>query len=204
MDQPGRRTILTAAISTAAAAIVATGTAGATGGAHHRSLSGYAPEAGSTLVTDLRLTPSSPQLAACMPGARLKVTNVSTTEKLGFDKFKIRARDLPPDRDYTVFLLEQAGAPFGAAQYLGDFTTNKNGNADNTFKAIVDEAFASTIVNGQRVRVDLNQVGVWFADPAADDFCLGAGQGPVTPFDGDDEAGIQAFNSASTSPLPAP
>jgi len=102
-----------------------------------------------------------------------------------------------------VFLLEQAGAPFGAAEYIGDFTTNKRGNAYNTFKLIVSEAFSSTLVNGQRVRVDLNRVGVWFADPAADDFCLGPNS-PVTPFDGDDEAGVQAFNSAHTRPLPAP
>ena len=68
----------------------------------------------------------------------------------------------------------------------------------------MSEAFSSTIVDGQRVRVDLNQVGAWFADPAGDDFCLGEGQGAVTPFDGDDEAGVHAFNSANTVPLPAP
>jgi hypothetical protein len=75
--------------------------------------------------------------------------------------------------------------------------------ADNTFRLIVQEAFASTLVKGTRVRVDLNQVGAWFADPAADDFCLGPGS-PVTPFDGDNEAGVQAFNSAHTTPLPPP
>ena len=71
------------------------------------------------------------------------------------------------------------------------------------FHLIVDEAFSSTLVNGPRVRVDLNQVGMWFADPADDDFCLGPNS-PVTPFDGDNEAGVQAFNSADTTPLPAP
>jgi len=82
-------------------------------------------------------------------------------------------------------------------------STNRHGNATNTFRLIVDEAFSSTLVNGQRTRVDLNQVGMWFADPADDDFCLGANS-PVTPFDGDNEAGVQAFNSAHTQPLPAP
>ena len=67
----------------------------------------------------------------------------------------------------------------------------------------MDEAFSSTLVNGQRVRVDLNQVGMWFADPADDDFCIGD-TGQVTPFDGDNAAGVQAFNSANTRPLPAP
>jgi hypothetical protein len=100
-------------------------------------------------------------------------------------------------------LLETAGAPFGAAEYIGDITTDEDGSADNTFHLIVDEAFSSTIVNGERVRVDLNRVGMWFADPADDDFCLGANS-PVTPFDGDNEGGVQAFNSANTPPLPAP
>jgi hypothetical protein len=41
-------------------------------------------------------------------------------------------------------------------------------------------------------------------DPdALHDFCLGKNS-PVTPFDGDNEAGVQAFNSANTQPLPAP
>ena len=44
---------------------------------------------------------------------------------------------------------------------------------------------------------------MWFADPAADDFCRGR-KDPVTRFDGDNEPGVQAFNSANTAPLPAP
>jgi hypothetical protein len=151
----------------------------------------------------LTLTPSSPQLAACMPGARVNVDVMLTTEKRGFDVLGIRAQHLPPSRSFTVFLLEQAGSPFGAAEYIGDFTTNPAGNAHNTFRLIVQEAFSSTLVNGQRVRVDLNRIGAWFADPADDDFCLGQGS-PVTPFDGDNEAGVQAFNSANADPLPLP
>ena len=152
---------------------------------------------------ELTLTPSSAQLAQCMPEATLTVTVELTTEKSGFDSFQIRAHKLPPNGDFTVFLLEQAGAPFGAAEYIGDFRTDKSGDGDNTFKLIVQEAFSSTVVAGQRVRVDLNQVGVWFADPVEDDFCLGSNS-PVTPFDGDNQAGVQAFNSANAAPLPAP
>src|SRR5262245_49742062 len=151
----------------------------------------------------LELTPSSAQLAACMPGATLEVALRFTTEDAGFDRFEIRARNLPPERDFAVFLIQQPGAPFGAAEYIGDFRTNQNGNGQNVFNLIVAEAFSSTIVDGQRVRVDLNEVGVWFADPADDDFCLGAGS-PVTPFDGDNQAGAQVFNSANADPLPAP
>jgi hypothetical protein len=150
----------------------------------------------------LELTPSSAQLARCMPDAKLDVTVDLTTDQVGFDSFKIRARHLPPNRDFTVFLLEQAGSPFGAAEYIGDFSTNAAGNGHNTFKLIVQEVFSSTLVNGARKRVDLNQVGVWFADPTDDEFCLPGSA--ATPFDGDNEASVQAFNSANAEPLPVP
>ena len=82
----------------------------------------------------LELTPSSTQLAQCMPYAKLDVTVRLTTATRGFDRFDIRARHLPPDRAFTVFLLEQATSPFGAAEYIGDFSTDASGNAHNTFK----------------------------------------------------------------------
>lgn len=151
----------------------------------------------------LHLTPSSAQLAACMPRANVNVKVKLTTDQTGFDVFHVHATGLPPRTDFTTFLLETAGAPFGAAEYIGDFSSDGHGEADATFRLIVQEAFSSTLVNGQRVRVDLNQVGAWFADPKADDFCLGPNS-PVTPFDGDNQAGVQAFNSANTTPLPAP
>ena len=67
-----------------------------------------------------------------------------------------------------VFLVEKAESPFGAAEYIGDFTTDQYGNAANTYKLIVEEAFAFDNETG--VRKDLNSVGIWFAD----DTCLGA------------------------------
>ena len=177
---------------------VAVGGAAAASGSGADSSSGSRPD-----EVHLDLTPSSAQLADCMPHAKVKIEVRLETDRVGFDSFEVNARGLPPETAFTVFLLEQAGPPFGAAEYIGDITSNRDGEAENTFQLIVQEAFSSTLVNGQRVRVDLNQVGMWFADPAADDFCLGANS-PVTPFDGDNEAGVQAFNSANTTPLPAP
>jgi hypothetical protein len=193
-----KRLLIAAAVAVAlgATAVSALGSNGSSGrhGSHARR---------SVDVTRLALTPSSAQLAQCMPNATLNVTVAGTTDQIGGDIFQITARNLPPNRDYTIFLLEQAGSPFGAAEYIGDFSTNAYGNGSNALKLIVNEAFSSTLVNGQRVRVDLNRVGVWFADPKGDDFCLGAGS-PTTPFDGDNAAGVQAFNSANADPLPAP
>jgi len=153
------------------------------------------------------LTPSSPQLAQCIPHAKVTVEVDLQTEKTGRDTFEINVSGMPANTSFTVFLLETPITPFGAAEYIGDFTTDRKGRARQKLTLIVQEAFASTLVNGQRQRVDLNHVGVWFADPADDDFCFGPGGGPVTPFDGDGTAGAQVLNTAPflpNAPLPAP
>jgi hypothetical protein len=152
------------------------------------------------------LVPSSDTLKRCMPKAHVDITVKLRTDQIGKDIFVVDASGLPANTSFTTFLLEQPGTPFGAAEYIGDVDSDKYGRAHAEFELIVQEAFASTLVDGQRVRVDLNHVGMWFADPTADDFCLGKNS-PVTPFDGDGEAGVQAFNSSNSlpgAPLPAP
>ncbi len=193
------RSIARLAIAAAAVAVVAASAVAAFGAtaSHHRKASAAAKK------VHFHLTPSSPALAACMPHVHIDVDLKLTTDQSGFDVLSIHARGLPPRRAFTTFLIEQTGTPFGAAEYIGDFTSDRHGNARNEFRLIVQEAFSSTLVNGQRVRVDLNRVGAWFADPKGDDFCLGKNS-PVTPFDGDNTAGVQAFNSANSKPLPAP
>jgi hypothetical protein len=189
----------TVAVAAAAATAVGAGNDPArTAGTAHRA----AARAAATRV-HLHLTPSSPQLAQCMPGAHVDVDLFETVDQVGFDRLRVRVRGLPPKHAFTIFLLEQAATPFGAAEYIGDVFTGPGGRGRVVLRLIVSEAFSSTLVNDQRVRVDLNRMGMWFADPAGDDFCLGPNS-PVTPFDGDNEAGVQAFNSANAQPLPPP
>ena len=145
------------------------------------------------------LVPSNPQIATCFPELAAKVTVRLTTEEKGFDKIRLEIRGLPPGQEATVFLLEQPGPPFGAAQYSGDVPIGPNGRGHKEFRLIVEEAFASTLVNGQRVFAELDHVGFWLADPAGDDACFADG-GPVTPFDGDKEASAQIMNSANFLP----
>src|SRR5438067_9055251 len=142
----------------AAVVVVAATTTVVAFGAPRRTTPGHPHPHGAGKADELRLalTPSSTALAACMPGAELNVKVKLTSEERGFDRFDISAHHLAPNRDYTIFLLEQAGAPFGAAEYIGDFSTNAGGNGHNKLKLIVQEAFSSTLVSGTRVRVDLN------------------------------------------------
>jgi hypothetical protein len=146
---------------------------------------------------EFELVPSSPEIAACFPDLRAEVEIELETETKGRDEFELKVEGAPANQELTVFLLEIPNAPFGAAQYSGDVITNDQGNGKNEFELIVEEAFASTLVDGTRVRAELNHVGFWFADPAADDVCFGPGGGAVTPFDGDNEASVQIMNSAN-------
>ena len=188
--------VFVVAAATTAAALAATRTSHGTAAVAHHARPGDDVE--------LDLTPSSAQLAACMPHAQLTVRVSPSDGRQGSDRLTVDGHNLPGSTDFTIFLLQQPGAPFGAAEYIGDLSTDPYGNAHTDLQLIVNEAFSSTIVAGVRTRVDLNSVGLWFADPTGDDFCLGQGNGSVTPFDGDNEAGVQAFNSANTIPLPAP
>jgi hypothetical protein len=142
----------------------------------------------------LRLHTSSPELDACFPNARAKVKVDLTTDDIGKDTFHIKAAGLQPRTTFTVFLIEKAAAPFGAVEYIGDFTTGRHGKARNTFELIVEEAFAFNNETGSRT--DLNSVGFWFGDPKDDDSCLGDAS-PVTGFDGDASAGVQMMNSGA-------
>jgi hypothetical protein len=159
-----------------------------------RAASSASSSAGQVDQAKLKLQTSSPELAACFPHAKAHVTVDLTTDAIGKDRFTIAAKNLQPRTDFTVFLLEQSGAPFGAAEYIGDFTTDRWGKGHATFDLIVEEAFAFNNATGSRT--DLNSVGFWFADEKADDKCLGKNS-PVTGFDGDAAAGVQMMNSGN-------
>ncbi|MEM8533670.1 MAG: hypothetical protein AAGF95_22700 [Chloroflexota bacterium] len=140
----------------------------------------------------IRLTPFD-AVAECFPYAEVNIRLIENNR--GIDRLFLQASNLPPRTEFTLFLTETPGLPFGAAQYLSSFTTNRAGWAQARVTTEVRDAFASTIVGEERVRVELDNIVIWFADPADDDGCLGAGEGPITPFDIDGEAGIGIVQS---------
>lgn len=139
----------------------------------------------------LEMKTSTPALAACFPDAWAVVKVYRTADAKGFDTVSIRAKDLRPNTQFTLFFLEKARAPFGAAEYFGDFTTDAHGRGNGTYRLIAEEAFAFD--NVTQVRKNLDSVGFWFADPKDDDQCVGVTK--PTGFDGDGEAGVQMMNS---------
>ena len=79
-----------------------------------------------------------------------------------------------------MFPITKAGAPYGAVEYVGDFTTDRYGKAAYIFSFVVEEAFDFN--NETQVRKELSSVD--FGRRPNDDGCLGAAS-PVTQFDGD-------------------
>jgi len=141
--------------------------------------------------------------ATCFPNASATVTVLPTEEDRGVDTLDLKAEGLPPNTSFTVFLTELAEIPFGASEYLAEFTTNAKGRGSVHVNAVIEEAFAFD--GNTHVRKDLKHVVVWFADQKDDDVCFGTGGGPVTPFDGDGEAGATVLSSQNflpAAPLP--
>ena len=102
---------------------------------------------------------------------------------------------LPPNTDFTLFVITTPKAPFVPAWYQGDLTTNASGNGVVDVTGIFsDETF---ILNPgvPPVPVEMDHLGIWFADPidAANAGCSGT----PTPFDGDHNAGIQVLNTSN-------
>ena len=136
--------------------------------------------------------------STCFPNASAKVTVLPGEEDRGVDTLDFKAEGLPPHTSFTVFLTELAQFPFGASEYLAEFTTNASGRGSVRADAVIEEAFAFDGNTG--VRKDLNHIVVWFADPKDDDVCFGPAGGPKTPFDGDGEAGATVLSSKNFLP----
>jgi len=105
----------------------------------------------------------------------------------------VEVSNLPPNTDFTLFVITTPNAPFVPAWYQGDLTTNARGKGDADVTGIFsDETF---ILNPGPVAVQMAHLGMWFADPA--DAVKAGCPGTVTPFDGDHEAGIQVLNTSN-------
>ena len=156
----------------------------------------------------------------CLPNATGTVVDHSfgNTENL-----EVVVAGLAPNTDFDFFIIQVPNAPFGAAWYMGDISTDANGTgvgnfvgrfssetfiispgavpAPNEFPdppAVVPEATAGVQTNP----VQMYHLGLWF-DSAADAAKAGCPATP-TPFNGEHNAGIQVLNTATFPDLQGP
>jgi len=151
---------------------------------------------------NFHLVPASAAVARCLPDATGDVTVLHKEDILGVDSLHLKASGLSTNTEFAVFLTSAdafATPPFGAVEYIGDFTTNAAGIGSLKVDAIIAETFVSTLVGTARVRADLDHLVFWFADPAQAQAACGLTN--TTPFDGDGLAGPAAMSSQGQTGL---
>ena len=145
-----------------------------------------------------QLKPSSAAITACLPKAGGHVT--ITPQALN-DKMVVSLHGMPANTGFDLFVIQQPTAPFGISWYQSDIQANSNGFGSATVKGIFDAETFSVSPGGTTTFAPTHQyhLGVWFNDPNVP-FNLGCEPGAtvptVTPFNGEQNAGIQVVNTA--------
>src|SRR5215211_3781053 len=151
----------------------------------------------------------------CLEGAKAHVdVRTTPTDQQVMD---VSVNHAPKNTEFELFVTQQPNSPFGVSWYQADFTTNNQGNGEVRARGIFSEelfGFAPGSVKAPQVDnqdaeanpafdpVHTLHLGLWFGDPedAKDAGCSGS----VTEFDGDHEAGIQAFSTRNFPKLEGP
>jgi len=166
--------------------------------------------------TSFRMVRSQTAVANnCLEDATAHVNVITTaTDNQVMD---VTVKDAPKNTEFELFVTQQPNKPFGISWYQADFTTNNQGQGEVRARGIFSEelfAFAPGVVKAPQVDnqdaeknpkyepVHTFHVGLWFGDPkdAKEAGC----SGKVTQFDGDHEAGIQAFSTRNFPDLEGP
>jgi hypothetical protein len=144
------------------------------------------------------LQPSSSAISACLPNASGHVT--ITTGALN-DVMTVTISGLPKGTGFDLFVIQQPGAPFGVSWYQTDIHANSSGTGSATVRGVFDSETFSVSPGGTTTFAPTHQyhLGLWFNSPKVP-FSLGCEPGAtspvVTPFNGDQHAGIQVLNTA--------
>ena len=141
----------------------------------------------------------SPGIAACLPKAKGKVT--ITPGSLN-DTMRVSVSGMPANTGFDLFVIQEPNKPFGVAWYQSDIQAGSNGSGNATVRGIFDNETFSVSTGGTVTFSPTHQyhLGLWFDTPAKP-FNLGCEPGAtspaVTPFNGEQHAGIQVLNTAN-------
>jgi hypothetical protein len=141
----------------------------------------------------------SPGITTCLPKASGKVT--ITPGSLN-DTMTVSVSGLPDNAGFDLFVIQQPNKPFGVAWYQTDVNTGSSGSGSATVKGVFDKETFSVSAGGTVTFSPTHQyhLGLWFTSPEVP-FKLGCEPGAtspvVTPFNGEQDAGIQVLNTAN-------
>jgi hypothetical protein len=157
------------------------------------------------------MVPSSNAIKNCLPDATATVTIKGAKNN---QIMKVEADGLAPNTEYDLFVIQVPHAKFGISWYQSDLETDKSGKGSATVRGIFSiETFSisqDTITTNGRENtpqtgatfgaVNQYHLGLWFNDPQVP-FDLGCEPGAetptVTPFNGEQHAGIQVLNTSN-------
>jgi hypothetical protein len=144
------------------------------------------------------LKPSSAAISSCLPHAGGSVT--VTTGSLN-DTMKVTIHGMPHNRGFDLFVIQQPGAPFGVSWYQTDIEAGGTGTGSATVRGVFDSETFSVSPGGTATFGPTHQyhLGLWFNNPKVpfNLGCEGTATSPiVTPFNGEQKAGIQVLNTA--------
>jgi hypothetical protein len=143
---------------------------------------------------------ASPGIKACLPNASGNAVVVSGELN---EVMTVSVRGLAPSTGYDLFITEIPNKPFGISWYQSDLQTDGHGNGSATVRGIFnDETFSVSQGGPTTTFAPTHQfhLGLWFNDPQVP-FQKGCEPGKtapvVTPFNGEQHAGIQVLNTAN-------
>jgi hypothetical protein len=145
-----------------------------------------------------KLQPSSAAISTCLRNATGHVT--VTTGDLN-DVMKVTIQGMPHNTGFDLFVIQQPAAPFGVSWYQTDIHSGSTGTGTATVRGVFDSETFSVSPGGTATFAPTHQyhLGLWFNNPQVP-FNLGCEPGAtapaVTPFNGNQHAGIQVLNTA--------
>ena len=119
------------------------------------------------------------------------------------DLMDVTITGMPRHAEFDLFVIQQPNKPFGVSWYQTDVNADRHGFGHATVRGVFDVETFSVSPGGTTTFGPTHQyhLGLWFNDPNVP-FNLGCepnkpGDKPiVTPFNGEQHAGIQALNTA--------
>jgi hypothetical protein len=142
---------------------------------------------------------ASPGITACLPHASGKAVIVRGDLN---DLLTVSVSGLAPKTGYDLFVIQLPNKPFGVAWYQSDLETDSHGNGSASVRGIFNVETFSVSTGGTTTFPATHQyhLGLWFNDPTVP-FKLGCEPGKtspvVTPFNGEQHAGIQVLNTSN-------
>ncbi len=189
---PSRR-----ALTLVAAATSALGLAGTTALTVGASSAGAAVTSAHASSFTFKLVPSA-GIATCLPHAGGKVTITPGKQN---DTMVVSIHGMPAGAGFDLFVIQQPAKPFGISWYQTDVNADEHGNGSATVRGIFDKETFTVSPDPTAPIAPTHQyhLGLWFNNPRTP-FNLGCESGApnpiVTPFNGEQHAGIQVLNTA--------